>query len=96
MVADFPNATSLPGGYKTGPPCETSTYYNLWKVAGNVVQRCVIDRGAVGWQPTGFHYGIGVFIWATGSLEDELIEADEPRFTFPTLGANANGSVANV
>lgn len=55
MVADFPNATSLPGGYRTGPLYDTSTYYNLWKIATNVVDRCVIDRGEVGWQPTGMN-----------------------------------------
>ena len=53
MVADFPNASSLPGGYKTGPPSDTSSYFSLWKVAKNVVERCVIGQGVVGWQPTG-------------------------------------------
>lgn len=54
MVSDFPNRTDLPGGYKTGPPSDTSTYYNLWKVATNLVERCV-DRGELGWQATGMN-----------------------------------------
>ena len=54
MVQDFPDPASLPGGYKTGPPTDSSTYYNLWKVAGNLVERCV-KGGQVGWQPTGMY-----------------------------------------
>ena len=54
MVSDFPNRPDLPGGYKTGPPSDTSTYYNIWKVAMNLVERCV-DRGELGWQATGMN-----------------------------------------
>lgn len=45
---------------------------------------------------SGLHYGIGMFIWSTGSREDQAIEADEPRFIFPALEAPANGSAASV
>lgn len=55
MLQDFPNAVSLPGGRKTGPPSDSSTYYNLWKVARNVVERCV-RNGQVGWQQTGMDW----------------------------------------
>lgn len=53
MLSDFPNPTTLPGGYKTGQPADTSTYYNIWKAAENVVDTCVKGRGEVGWQATG-------------------------------------------
>ncbi len=144
MVSDFPNPASLPGGAKRGQQSDMSTYYNLWKVAENVIERCVQGRGEMGWQATGmeqsllpsvdhshdllssmyshcsrsaccvktwevmadtfilaflietgYRYSIGVFIWSTGSEEDELIEADEPRFTFPAPKALVNGSAAD-
>ena len=53
MVQDFPNPASLPGGSKTGPSSDSTTYYNLWKVAGNLIEQCVMRRGEMGWQSTG-------------------------------------------
>ena len=53
MLSDFPNPAFLPGGYKTGQTADTSTYYNIWKAAGNVIETCFQDRRAVGWQATG-------------------------------------------
>lgn len=147
MLSDFPNPDSLPGGLKTGPPSDTTTYYNIWRVGEDLVERCVKARGEVGWQATGeilrytlsleifasihffwgflvyislacafrlekeptadiwipvfawqigARFGIGVFIWATGSQEDNFIEADEPRFVFPVSEAPDNTSVAVV
>ena len=52
MVADYPDPTSLPGGRRTGPVSDTTTYYGIWRVAKNVVDMCV-TLGKVGWQPTG-------------------------------------------
>ena len=53
MIQDFPNPALLPGGYRSGPPSDLSTYRNLWKVAENLVEQCVKRRGQMGWQPTG-------------------------------------------
>lgn len=96
MVSDFPNPDSLPGGLKKGPPADTGTYYNIWALAEDLVDQCVKNEGEVGWQATGARNGIGVFIWATGSQEDILIEADQPRFVFPAAEVLGNGSAAEV
>ena len=48
------------------------------------------------WYPTGVHQGIGVFIWSTGSHEDQVIEADEPRLAFLSPRPLANGTVASI
>lgn len=53
MVEDFPNQASLPGGPKTGPLSDFSTYANILKIAESIVHECVKRRGEVGWQPTG-------------------------------------------
>ena len=52
MVADYPDPKSLPGGRRTGPESDTATYFNIWRIAKNVVDMCV-EWGKVGWQPTG-------------------------------------------
>ena len=52
MIADYPDPNSLPGGRKTGPVSDTTTYYGIWRVAKNLVDTCV-TWGKVGWQPTG-------------------------------------------
>lgn len=53
MVEDFPNRASLPGGPKSGPLSDFSTYANIFEIAENLVHGCVQRRGEVGWQPTG-------------------------------------------
>lgn len=53
MIQDFSNPASLPGGYKSGPPSDLSTYHNLWEVAESLVAQCGKRRGELGWQPTG-------------------------------------------
>lgn len=52
MVVDFPDPNSLPGGLKTGPLSDTTTYLNIWRIAKNLVDSCV-TKGEMGWQPTG-------------------------------------------
>lgn len=56
MVRDFPNPASLPGGLKTGPPSDFSTWIALWKVADNLVKQCVQRQGEMGWQQAGMEY----------------------------------------
>ncbi len=58
MVADFPDPASLPGGAKRGQASDMSTYYNLWRVAENVIERCVQGRGEMGWQATGMEQSL--------------------------------------
>lgn len=53
MVEDFPHQASLPGGPKTGPLSDFSTYSDILKIAKDLVRECVERRGEVGWQPTG-------------------------------------------
>ena len=53
MISDFPDPSSLPGGTKTGLPSDSTSYFNLWKVAENVYRQCVKGQGKTGWQPTG-------------------------------------------
>ena len=48
------------------------------------------------WFHIGVHEGVGVFIWATHSHEDRVIEADEPRLAFLSSELTANGSVAST
>ena len=52
--------------------------------------------GFSSWCSTGFHEGIGVFIWSTGSHEDKVIEDDEPRLAFFSSKTPANGSVGST
>lgn len=67
MLSDFPKPDSLPGGLKTGPPSDTTTYYNIWKVGEDLVERCVKARGEVGWQATGeiLRYTLSLEIFAS-------------------------------
>lgn len=51
----------------------------------------ISDRSQIG-----AHEGVGVFIWATDSHEDQVIEADEPRLAFMSSELTANGSVAST
>ena len=37
-----------------------------------------------------------MFIWSTGSHEDKVIEADEPRLAFLGSKLSVNGSVADT
>ena len=53
MIRDVPNPEVLPGGAKKGPPSDTSSYRDLWKIAENVVTQCLTRRGQMGWQVTG-------------------------------------------
>ena len=53
MVRDFPNPASLPGGYKTGPDSDFSTYYTVWTIADALVHQCVLRNGEMGWQTAG-------------------------------------------
>ena len=53
MIEDLPDPASLPGGSKTGPTSDVSTYYTLGGIARNLVQQCVDSRGETGWQPAG-------------------------------------------
>ena len=48
------------------------------------------------WSQIGAHEGVGVFIWATNSHEDQVIEADEPRLAFLSSKLPANGSVTSA
>lgn len=96
MVQDFPMPVKLPGGYKTGPPTDSTTYLNLNRVAANLVEKCVVDIGEAGWQVAGHRDGIGVFIWSTGSQEDQEIEIEKARFIFPDLDRSGNGSAATL
>lgn len=92
MVDDFPRPATLPGGYRTGPPTDTTTYNNLNRVAAKLVERCVFEERKAGWQPTGQHDGIGVFVWSTNSKEDQIIENDQPRGTDVALVTSENSS----
>ena len=53
MIVDFPHPSQLPGGKKKGPLSDTSTYHDIWEIAKNVVEQCVLRSGQVGWQPAG-------------------------------------------
>ena len=53
MIGDFPDPDSLPGGRRTGPLSDISTYRMLLVVATNIVQHCVQLRGEMGWQSAG-------------------------------------------
>lgn len=53
MLSDFPDPAQLPGGWKTGLTSDTTTYYNIWKVAEGLNQNCIESQGKVGWQLTG-------------------------------------------
>lgn len=92
IVGDFPIPDMLPGGYRTGPPTDLTTYLNLNRVAANLVEQCVFGRSEAGWQPTGQHDGIGVFVWSTNSEEDKEIEDEKARFAFSGLEMAGNGS----
>ncbi|KAF6224634.1 hypothetical protein HO173_012977 [Letharia columbiana] len=94
IVRDFPIPDMLPGGYKTGPPTEATTYLNLNRVAASLVESCVIRKGEAGWQPTGQDDGLGVFVWSTDSQEDKEIEDEEERFVLPKLRISSNDSAA--
>lgn len=94
MIHDFPEPALLPGGHRTGPPTDATNYFNLNRVAADLVNSCVLEDGEAGWQLTGQKDGIGVFIWSTGSQEDREIEDEKVRSVFPTLGTFGNGSAA--
>lgn len=53
MIGDVPNPDLLPGGKKKGPPSDTSSYRDLWKIADNLIEQCVMRRGQMGWEVTG-------------------------------------------
>ena len=53
MVQDFPSPALLPGGPKTGPKSDFSSWVALWKIADNLVRQCVVRRGEMGWQQAG-------------------------------------------
>lgn len=92
MIEDFPRPHTLPGGYKSGPPTDSTTYQNLNRIAANLVDRCVFDDERGGWQPTGQYEGIGVFIWSTDSQQDKEIGDEEARGMDVTLDTFGNGS----
>ena len=77
MVQDFPNPASLPGGSKTGPPTDHSTYFTLLKVAQNVVQQCVQRRSEMGWQQAGMKITFPSSLSVTRALGTSLLR--DPR-----------------
>ena len=66
MLQDFPQPATLPGGRKTGPLTDYSTYHALWEIAENLIQNCMIRYGQEGWQPAGMNQA---------SLPDQLLLA---------------------
>ena len=94
IIQDFPLPYALPGGFKTGPATDSTTYMNLNRVAVHLVERCIFGNGEAGWQPTGQDNGIGVFIWSTDSQQDKEIENEKTQFISPILEMSGNGSAA--
>ena len=45
----------LPGGDRTGPPTDVSTWRNIYSVAQGLVENCVLDERKLGWSFTGTH-----------------------------------------
>lgn len=71
-------------------PYDLSSYTGLWRAAKVVEMGCLQPpRRVPGWAPAGAHGGIGVFLWATESDINRLID-EQPGF-----GA-MNGSAAGL
>lgn len=77
MIQDFPMPAMLPGGYKTGPPTDSTTYLNLNRVAASLVERCMVGFEEAWWQLTGQCNSVRVSVWSTGSQEDREIENEK-------------------
>ena len=96
MIDDFPIPSALPGGFKTGPPTDSSTYANLNRLAGSLVKACVIDDGEAGWMVTGRENGIGLFFWSTNSYMDRETGGNPGPVPLPVLETSVNGSVVAI
>lgn len=92
MLHDFPDPTTLPGGFATGPPTDITTYHDLNKIAASLVDECVVAKGQAGWRPTGRYDGIGVFVWSTDSEQDREIDGDMAGVVFSGLERVGDGS----
>ena len=94
MVKDIPLPAQLPGGYRTGPETDAASYATLNRAAVDLADKCVLGDGKAGWLVAGQNEGVGLFIWSTGSEEDQEVENEGARVGVPALGRVGNGSVA--
>ena len=99
MLNFFPDG-SLPGG-EVGPFKETdvASFEEIFWAAGKVEQECVVKDHAVGFGAVGLNEAIGVFLWATDSLENVYLEGSAlngtapPPSRGPSIAANTSALV---
>lgn len=99
MLNFFPDG-SLPGG-EVGPfvATDVASYEDIYFAARSVNQECVYKNDAPGFKAVGLDEAVGVFLWATDSLENEMMRGSALNLTTPTPGtrpseaANISGSL---
>ena len=84
MLNFFPDG-SLPGG-EVGPFQETdvASYEEIYLAAQSVDQNCILQDHGVGFGAVGRSEAIGVFLWGTDSIENQIIR-----------GSTLNGTAAS-
>ncbi len=92
MIADFSPVMRNAIPRLPPPPAwvgnDVADAFMLWNAAKMVGDTCLRDAGTYGWAPVGATGGIGVFLWAKGSL----LEKDAYRVE-GVGGAVGNGTV---
>lgn len=95
MLNFFPDK-SLPGG-DVGPTKKTdvASYEDLYFAAQRLFRDCIFKDNAAGFRRVGRSEAIGVFIWATDSLENKNLRGSAPNSTALTPGT-APSKAANT
>ncbi|CAF9943732.1 MAG: hypothetical protein ALECFALPRED_001157 [Alectoria fallacina] len=103
-MLNFFSDGELPGDVE-GPFAsrDVTSFYDIWQAAQNVEATCLMQYGRPGWAAEGGREAVGVFLWATDSLENQRVPQGEPTLaaaisvsgSFFNMSSGSSGSLSD-